>query len=413
MPRREFELVSLDSHLLDIPVGATLGLDWGEFLARGQLSAQPGDLFALRDDLNDGVRRQIETLLEQSRGFCFGDLRLNDVYVTGPRGLIIDRNRRQILIGHCLGWTADSVAMDVEKLLDGKMTDHGTALLPDRVFDRPKSARHRPDRPRAWRTDPTRKQMPASHPVLELVMSPGFTIYGHWLIDVLPRLLRIEQDSRAPLLMPRPPGFTSQLLEPLGIETESRVTSYIGSVVYADELWVRTQTKFGQLLDRPSAQHTWGLLREALARTRAAHEETAGSTGLEPADRIYVSRARWSLGRSLLNHAEVEAHLSARGYLVLHPQDLSIAEQEGLFAGARHVIGEDGSGLHNIIYAREPMTVSVIDLARTNPFHASVANVMGHRVAHLAARQEGEGWVLPLEDLDRHLDDLDHPTIRS
>jgi hypothetical protein len=395
MTLREFELVSLDDHLREAPAGQTLTLDWGLFTCRGQISAPASDLFAASDPLNERLRGRFDALLARARGATFGDLVLHDVHVTGPRGLVIDRRRRQILTGHCLGWTPKSVAMDVVDLLDGQMTEDGTALLPDLLFDRPKSARHKPGRPHSWRSDPTRKEMPASHPGLELVMAPGFTIYGHWLIDVLPRLLRIEQDRRAPLLMPHPPAFASQLLDPFVSDPEPWVRSYPGSVVYAEELWVRTQPKFDHVLDRPTAQHTWGRLREALS---------AIGPGRDSAELIFVSRAKWPTGRSLVNHAEVAAHLAARGYLVLHPQDLTIAEQAGLFARARHVIGEDGSGLHNIVYAQEPTTLSVVDLERNNPYQAAVANAAGHRVAHLEARQEGDAWVLHLDALDRHLD---------
>jgi capsular polysaccharide biosynthesis protein len=82
------------------------------------------------------------------------------------------------------------------------------------------------------------------------------------------------------------------------------------------------------------------------ARLRAAAPVPDGGHG-----RLYVSRTQVVAARIMANRAEIEAMAAARGYAVVHPQALPLGAQAALFAGARVIVGEYGSGLHGAVFA--------------------------------------------------------------
>jgi capsular polysaccharide biosynthesis protein len=59
--------------------------------------------------------------------------------------------------------------------------------------------------------------------------------------------------------------------------------------------------------------------------------------------RVYLSRSRHAPNRTLLEEAEIERRFQARGFTVLHPQELSIADQVAAIRHARLVAGSAGS----------------------------------------------------------------------
>ncbi len=69
-------------------------------------------------------------------------------------------------------------------------------------------------------------------------------------------------------------------------------------------------------------------------------------------ERIYISR-RSTKKRRLVNEAELEAQLSARGFKIIQPEQLSVAEQSSMFRRARCVVAPHGAGLTNLIFCPE------------------------------------------------------------
>ncbi|MEB3265090.1 MAG: glycosyltransferase family 61 protein [Cyanobacteriota bacterium] len=101
-----------------------------------------------------------------------------------------------------------------------------------------------------------------------------------------------------------------------------------------------------------------GLSATDLARCRAA--------ALDPTSplRIYLSRGR--LGpecRRLEGESVLEQHLARCGWLILHPQELTILDQLRLLARARVVAGEAGSAFHLLmVYGQDmaPKTIAML-----------------------------------------------------
>ena len=68
--------------------------------------------------------------------------------------------------------------------------------------------------------------------------------------------------------------------------------------------------------------------------------------------KIWLSRSCY-LGGGLHNEQELEAHIQALGWEIVHPQFFSIRKQVALIASSERVAGLDGSAFHTALLARE------------------------------------------------------------
>ena len=99
----------------------------------------------------------------------------------------------------------------------------------------------------------------------------------------------------------------------------------------------------------PQILETWSRLR-------------AGLIGDDPVSgerRIFVTRRTGK--RRCTNAGRVERFFAARGFTIVAPELLTLAEQAALFAGARVVAGFGGAGMFNLAYAESVETVIVLD----------------------------------------------------
>jgi capsular polysaccharide biosynthesis protein len=75
--------------------------------------------------------------------------------------------------------------------------------------------------------------------------------------------------------------------------------------------------------------------------------------------RVYFSRRGWSM-RVMLNEAELEAALVARGFAVVHPEEMSVTEQINLMRDAEVLVAPTGAGLANALFA--PLEARIIEI---------------------------------------------------
>ncbi|HEX7391073.1 MAG TPA: glycosyltransferase family 61 protein, partial [Acidiphilium sp.] len=105
-----------------------------------------------------------------------------------------------------------------------------------------------------------------------------------------------------------------------------------------------------------------------------------------PTPRLFVARGTFSNPaapkRVLVNEAEL-AEIAARefGFSAVHPETLGFSEQVGLFAQARTILGQAGSGMHNALFAPEGATVGVIRF--TAPDQSHIAALRRQRIGYL------------------------------
>ncbi|MGC4106921.1 MAG: glycosyltransferase 61 family protein [Thermomicrobiales bacterium] len=82
----------------------------------------------------------------------------------------------------------------------------------------------------------------------------------------------------------------------------------------------------------------------------------------------------------------------ARGYTAVRPETLSLPAQARLFRAARIVLGEDGSGLHNIIFSEPGCALGVISVPdRINLWHLGLCQAMRHRISYVGAEIAPDG----------------------
>jgi capsular polysaccharide biosynthesis protein len=146
---------------------------------------------------------------------------------------------------------------------------------------------------------------------------------------------------------------------------------WLESVVSASPMWHNENPHYVH----PSIRDTWRRLSNGLVIEPA--KTTDG-----PADRIFVSRSGSFKHRFCRNAAEVEAFFEARGFHVLYPEHLSMAEQVRAFASAKTIAGFGGSAMFNLMHAEQVETVILLAheayTARNEHLFASVLGCDTH-----------------------------------
>lgn len=100
----------------------------------------------------------------------------------------------------------------------------------------------------------------------------------------------------------------------------------------------------------PEIQGTWDRISDSLV------DDSAPSY-----DKVFISRATNLSDRSCRNIREVEQFFARHDFTILCPETLSLPEQATIFRHARVVAGFGGSGLFNIIHARNLENLIVLN----------------------------------------------------
>jgi Glycosyltransferase 61 len=214
---------------------------------------------------------------------------------------------------------------------------------------------------------------------------PGHLIYGHWIVDFLPKLFLLHRIGIDPLeakfLIPdNTPEFAFAWLELLGI-SESQLVLFdpYSEVVAARPLIVPTMLRTNaraHSLFRPAVEYLLSLVARK-------HPIKAGSG---PGQKLFVSRSGAGReGRRLLNRAAIERLAAGAGFAIFRPEALSLLDQLSTFAGARQIIGEYGSGLHGSIFAPPETLVCALRSSARHPgfLQSGLCEVMGQKIAYI------------------------------
>ena len=112
--------------------------------------------------------------------------------------------------------------------------------------------------------------------------------------------------------------------------------------------------------------------------------------------KLFVRRDGAATGRNLVNQAEVETWLAARGYTSVNPGTLSMEDQVILFSRATDIVGVEGAAMTNIIFAVNAKRIAVLKSPAVNDekffsilaknMTAAFSNILGEiDPAHLTA----------------------------
>lgn len=191
----------------------------------------------------------------------------------------------------------------------------------------------------------------------------GLHNYGHFLIDCLPALVTAMEagaTERFPTVTPPLLPWQQEMLSLLlGDAPPPRVIEAplvrIKDAVFA--------TAMDHFLHAPNAP---------LDRVRDRILAAAAVDAAAGAKKIYVSRLG-SLKRILVNEAELEAALAARGFTIVKPELLSVREQVALFHQADVIVAPAGAALANVLFCRPG--AKIIELQPSNFIGVWVRNI--------------------------------------
>lgn len=174
-------------------------------------------------------------------------------------------------------------------------------------------------------------RIPDALPVVEtpclLLLKPGFDNYGHWLVELLPKLKAALPALPADILIAvgdsrgKMREITLHTLAALGIEPE-RVCAVRGVTRFRKLYYVSPLTQHG--LPSHIAPYCLRFLRETFLPPAAP---------TNPGRRLYISRSDQAF-RRLLNEHELLGMLLPLGFEVIHPGQMAFAEQIRRFSAA-------------------------------------------------------------------------------
>jgi hypothetical protein len=224
-----------------------------------------------------------------------------------------------------------------------------------------------------------RKRIELSKPAL-LIAGPGHNIWGHWLLDFLPRLALFRRVLG---------NFLDDFIIPVSADTPhwvykaARFLCQIGEEKFLQYDMATEAIGCGYGIIMPTYAHSHyflhSFLREFYLPFVRNDEPDAGG-------RIFVSRrrfARQSKGPPrMFKQQEYFEHAAGKwGFNVVHPEELDFQAQIDLFAGAAAVVGEFGSGMHNALFS--PTGTVVGQFLMGSPTQSRIAGLCGHRSVYL------------------------------
>lgn len=351
----------------------------GEF----QTTLRPDALLG-RDGLDGEAARGYLKTARSTNGQAIGVIEMSNVHVVWPQGLIVDSKRGVCWVGRLINWSPASTRKFARVQL-------GRDLSQQRLF-----------------IDDALLGAATEGASGTLWSAPGFRIFGHWLLDFLPRLHCMREHG-----LPRP--FLCAPIVEWGRTLLARVFPGHGiegtqpdrlAVTFHERLTVPTMIRLQGMVESSRAIPCWRDMASRLA-------EGVGGAAVKH-EKIFVSRARWRRGsRNLFDIDDVERRFERAGFQVVHPETLGFPEQYSLFAGARSVAGVDGSGLHNTIYSAPGTRIAVICWGRLNPIHLSCVNALDQQITYVATEPEQKrgraGWRAGEARVDAAIERLRHP----
>lgn len=215
------------------------------------------------------------------------------------------------------------------------------------------------------------------------LIGPGASVYGHWLVDFLPKLYLLHRSGLVIrnlryLLPENTPNFGLEWLKLLGISQEQIVWySPFSEVVLPERLLVPT------LLRTNSAAHP--ILADAADFVASMAPRTPRR---RLPTRLFLSRAAANANwREMTNRDEIEIIAQRAGCHVLAPEQLSLLEQLQLFRSAQWILGEYGSALHGSLFCGNKTVVCCLRAAAVHPgfLQSGLCAVRRQRVAYVFA----------------------------
>jgi hypothetical protein len=219
----------------------------------------------------------------------------------------------------------------------------------------------------------------------------GFAIYGHWLLDFLPRLLLASDIANT---RGRDFRIIVPSVEPYAREMLARINLLQHCTFLQPGEIIRLQgvtIPLGARINEVYAATYVGRSFTALAADRDHPPQP-------PTGKLLIGRRKPPVAR---NFAWLEQRLTQMGFSTFYPEDHSLDVQIDTFMNAAVVVSEDGSAAHNTGFCQPGARVIIASRGdRLNPWHASVARFAQQRLSYVLSTQlEDNNYTLPVEKI--------------
>ena len=204
--------------------------------------------------------------------------------------------------------------------------------------------------------------------------------YGHFLLEVLPKVLLVKELQQAGLKIPI--VFPSDAGPIFNIVTQ--ICGSDGVLPYESrrEILRPQSVIFPSMMISPDYRGHMHNVFVSLIRQLALQYSITPSTSMVPGPRLFLSRSKWRKGyRTAANEDELYAIAAEYGFELVHPQDLTWSDQVRMFYGASHVISAYDSALHGTLFCQAG--TKVISLGRVNDLQNGIAASLCHEIDFL------------------------------
>jgi capsular polysaccharide biosynthesis protein len=245
--------------------------------------------------------------------------------------------------------------------------------------------------------------------VVALLSFAGGYTFGHWVVDICPRIEILSRyfnlkDLR--FAVPGPlPIWAEPFLSAYCIKTEQLVPLMSGSLVTVQDLAV---PHIGRLTD---CLFEFPHLAAFNRLKTYGIEKFPEAKGLGKKILVKHTPMTSNGSRSVLgNFDDIETKLNDIGFVTIEPASMSLEEQIGAFSEAEIIVGEDSSALHNVIYSNNAELFVISSPDRPNLLHLSIAELLGHRICYISGDTSSDGRFKCEVDKITELFVQNHPT---
>ncbi len=186
-------------------------------------------------------------------------------------------------------------------------------------------------------------------------LAPGYRVFGHWLVDFLPRMKIARQalgrtflDHLIPVPASTPEWAINMLLELCGV-AEDQLLRYDADTQHVNfSRGVVPTYGHASYHFHPSVAAHWPQPSIRMRRRRLCISRLNFESQTHGVLKAYSDRPAF------------EEMALSRGYELVYPETMPLRAQMELFGEASHVIGEYGSALHSMLFAPEGAIVGSI-----------------------------------------------------
>jgi hypothetical protein len=236
---------------------------------------------------------------------------------------------------------------------------------------------------------------------------PVGSIYGHWLLHSMPRVLRLRQIfGDIPAIVPRAPWNNLQHWSVAGLRIDKLMHVPPHSAAGKGALRVERLLLTNHIVLSPG--HSVDRLEKVLRQFNFP------GTVPDAPQKIFIARKQGATGfrRGMSNSGDVIEVMNDLGFTTIYAQDHHWKDQISLFRGARLIVGETGGGLNTAMLAGPELTVLEI-----TPLSSFDKRQWQRRIGQARNQQYGAilgpqqemspGWVANLEALKAGLESID------